>query len=108
MSDIITNASQKNAKKTPFQESMEKAAFSAAKYFTEMMQATNTIVSNLRLEEIEQYAEGDKKLWKVTISFIDDGSSSTMQMLYGNRTRVYKVITVTDDDFIATSIKNRD
>ena len=107
MNESTDNVSQKDVEKTPFQKDMERAAFSAAKYFTEMMQATNTVVSNLRLEEIEQKSDGNKKFWSVTISFFDDGNG-TIQMLYGNRTRVYKVVTVTDGDFVATSIKNRD
>ncbi len=98
-----------DATKTALQKSMESAALSAAKYFAQMMNATNTKIKNIRLEEIEQFEENGKDFWRVTISFIDGSADNPMQIFYGDNQdkRIYKIINVTDKDFVATSIKDR-
>lgn len=107
----ISNSQQnsENAEKTALQISMENAALSAAKYFAQMMNATQTKIKNIRLEEIEQFEEKGKDFWRVTISFIDGSSDNPMQIFYGDNQdkRIYKIITVTDGDFVATAIKDR-
>lgn len=112
MSDTNTPISQQNnenTEKTALQKSMESAALSAAKYFAQMMNATQTKIKNIRLEEIEQFEEKGKNFWRVTISFVDGSSDNPMQIFYGDNQdkRIYKIITVTDGDFVATAIKDR-
>ena len=107
----VSNSQQnsENAEKTALQKSMENAALSATKYFAQMMNATQTKIKNIRLEEIEQFEEKGQSFWRVTISFIDGSSDNPMQIFYGDNQdkRIYKIITVTDGDFVATAIKDR-
>ncbi len=77
----------------------------AVGYFLEMMKATETPIYDPRLEEIEK-VQGDNK-WNITVSYLENIQGETFAALYGNKERIYKIITVNGDEKIALSMKNR-
>ena len=77
----------------------------AVSYFLEMMKTTETPIEDARLEEIEKANESNE--WYITVSYVEKTQSSTFAALYGNKERIYKVITVNGNSKTALSMKNK-
>ena len=77
----------------------------AVSYFLEMMKATETPIDDARLEEIEKAQDSDE--WYITVSYVEKTLEGTFAALYGNKERIYKIITVDGKTKSALSMKNK-
>ena len=77
----------------------------AVEYFLEMMKTTETTIEDARLEEIEKSQNSNE--WYITVSYVEKVQGGTFAALYGNKERIYKIITVDGSTKSALSMKNK-